>query len=47
MEFDYVTVRNCHLAIAAYYPSSIPDPYFKAGCKFPSNSHITLYNIPC
>lgn len=47
MEFGYVTLLNCDLVFAAKYPSSILDPHLNAGCEFPSNSHVTLYSIPC
>lgn len=47
MEFGYVTLLNFDLAFAAKYPSSILYPDLNAGWEFPSNSHITLCNIPC
>lgn len=47
LEFDYVTSLNCDLAHAAKYPRSILNPHLNAVREFPSNSHITLYNMPC
>lgn len=47
MKFGYVTLLNCYWTFAAKNPSSILDPYLNARWEFPSNSHVTLYNIPC
>lgn len=47
MQFGYVTLLNCDLSFAAKYSSSLLDSYLNAGCEFPPNSHVTLYNIPC